>query len=174
MAHAPRIVQAFMTCENINSFFIAGGMQGEIDLLIIDVDGVDYWLWKAVTAVNPRVVVIEYNASFGPERLITVPYKECFTRHTEHESGLYANASLSAYAALGNTLNYALIGCDSAGVNAFFVRRDALCADTPLAEIRAENAWYPHSRRVHLGTSEEQFGIIKDLPFYTIPEGSRR
>ena len=38
------------------------GFFGEIDLLSLDVDGMDYWIWKAIEAVTPRVVVLEFNA----------------------------------------------------------------------------------------------------------------
>jgi hypothetical protein len=60
-------INAFITTENINKLIGEDGeINGEIDLLSIDVDGNDYWIWEKTTCVNPRVVVIEYNAKFPP------------------------------------------------------------------------------------------------------------
>ena len=60
--------------ENINDFIRDSGCEGEIDLLSIDIDGNDYWIWEAVTACSPRLVIIEYNSLFGPDRAVVVPY----------------------------------------------------------------------------------------------------
>ena len=53
-------------------------MTGEIDLLNLDIDGSDYWLWKAIRVVQPRVVIVEYHDILGPDRAWTIPYKEDF------------------------------------------------------------------------------------------------
>ncbi len=57
------VVNDFVTVENADALIsrLAGGE--ELDLLSIDVDTIDYWLWKAIVSVRPRLVVIEYNAS---------------------------------------------------------------------------------------------------------------
>ena len=47
-------------------------MRGEIDLLSIDIDGNDYHVWKAIDVINPRVVVIEYNAKFTPHFVLQI------------------------------------------------------------------------------------------------------
>ncbi len=39
------------------------------DVLSLDIDGNDYWVLDALEAVRPRVIVVEYNATFGPERV---------------------------------------------------------------------------------------------------------
>jgi hypothetical protein len=59
-------VRDFLTINNINSVIGDAGFRGQIDLLSIDVDGNDYHLWKAIDVVQPRVVVIEYNAYAPP------------------------------------------------------------------------------------------------------------
>ncbi|MBN1256896.1 MAG: hypothetical protein JXA52_04250, partial [Planctomycetes bacterium] len=76
-----KVAPGFVTTENVNEIITQHGMAGEIDLLSIDIDGNDYWVWQAIEAVEPRTVVIEYNASFGPEKAITVPYDPAFNRH---------------------------------------------------------------------------------------------
>ena len=118
---------------------------GEIDLLSIDVDGNDYWLWKAISSISPRVVIAEYNASFGPDRAVTVPYDRSFDRHQKHPSGFYHSMSLAAAEKLAAAKGYSLIGCEDAGVNALFVRKDQA---GPFAALTARRAFKPHSSRV--------------------------
>lgn len=122
---------AFVTRENINQLIAAAGLQGDIGLLSVDIDGNDYWVWEAIEQVSPRIVVSEYNSRFGPERAVTVPYDPGFTRAHAHYSMIYYGASLRALELLGRRKGYALVGCNSAGNNAFFVREDCLPAALP-------------------------------------------
>ena len=117
-------VSAFVTRDNINELIGATGIEGEIGLLSIDVDGVDYWLWEAIDAVTPWIVVIEFNSLFGPEHAVTVPYDAAFTASSAHWSWQYSGASLAALHSLARAKGYRLIGVTSQGVNAFFVRED--------------------------------------------------
>lgn len=115
-----------VTAENIDALLERHGVKGDIGLLSIDIDGNDYWVWRAVTAVRPAIVIVEYNARFGAERAVTVPYDPRFDRRRAHYSCIYYGASLAALARLAERKGYALLGCNSAGNNAFFVRRDRL------------------------------------------------
>jgi hypothetical protein len=47
-------------------------------LLSIDLDGVDHWIWKSIIAIEPRVVVVEYQDIIGPDKAITAPYDDNF------------------------------------------------------------------------------------------------
>jgi len=132
--HNLKATQAFVTRENIDTLLAAQGLSGDIGLLSIDIDGVDYWVWEAITAVSPAIVVIEYNARFGAERAVSVPYDAGFVRSKAHHSMIYYGASLRALCLLGKRKGYALVGCNSAGNNAFFVRRDLLPASLPERE----------------------------------------
>jgi len=123
-----------VTRENIDTLLADQGLSGDIGLLSIDIDGVDYWVWEAITAVSPAIVVIEYNARFGAERAVSVPYDAGFVRSKAHHSMIYYGASLRALCLLGKRKGYALVGCNSAGNNAFFVRRDLLPASLPERE----------------------------------------
>ncbi|NWF37941.1 hypothetical protein F3F96_02150 [Mariprofundus sp. NF] len=127
---------SFITKENINDLLKSNGMSGDIGLLSIDVDGNDYWVWKAIEGVSPRIVVLEYNSRFGADRAVTVPYDANFVRHQAHHSLLYFGASLKALVNLGKQKGYSFVGCNSNGVNAFFVRSDLL-AD-PLQELSVD------------------------------------
>ena len=115
-------------CENINVLIRENGCEGEIDLLSIDIDGNDYWIWEAVTACSPRLVIIEYNSLFGPDRAVVVPYDPEFDRHRFVEAAegghYYFGASLQALSRLAEQKGYRLILTEPRGVNAFFLRND--------------------------------------------------
>jgi len=158
-----KVTCAWIEEANIDQLVASGTGGGEIDVLSIDVDGNDYWLWKAIKSVTPRISIIEYNASFGPGRAVTVPYDRGFERHKKHKSGLYHGMSLRAAAHLGREKGYALVGCDRDGVNAFFVRRDLL--GNGLSEIPAERAYRGHQNRLSRGlTPKAQSQIVYSLP----------
>ena len=153
------IRQAFVTGENVNAL-IGGGALG---VLSIDVDGMDYWLWKAVEDAAPRVVVVEYNASMGPEESITVPYRAGFSAAEAHPSGYYHGASLAALEKLGREKGYALVAVDAAGVNAFFVL-EAIRPETLRARSAAE-LFCQHLMRARRHSREEQWALIRHLPY---------
>jgi hypothetical protein len=140
--------QAFITRENINDLLRDGGCEGDIGLLSIDVDGNDYWIWDAIEVTTPRIVIVEYNSVFGPDRAVTIPYRSDFDRFAAHHSGLYFGASLAALATLGRAKGYRLVGSVSAGNNAFFVRDD-VAGD--LDALDAATAWRPSRFRESRG-----------------------
>jgi len=105
-----------VTKDNINDILPSAGLHGEIDLLSVDIDGDDYFVCDALTAVSPRVIVVEYNASFPP------PMK--YLNQMSRPDGLCFGASLAAMADMLFHKGYSLVGTDVCGVNAFFVRRD--------------------------------------------------
>ena len=128
MLHQLEARSAFITAENINDLILGAGFSGEIGLLSVDIDGNDYWVWQAITCIQPQIVVAEYNAVFGADRAVTVPYSPSFTRQQAHPSWLYFGASLRALCALGESKGYAFVGCNQAGNNAYFVRQDLATA----------------------------------------------
>lgn len=117
---------AFVDAENIESILSNSRFEKDIGILSIDIDGADYFIWKSIESFSPKIVIVEYNAIFGAERAITVPYDPHFQRTRKHFSNLYFGASLAALADLAEKKGYALVGCSSSGVNAFFVRLDGL------------------------------------------------
>jgi hypothetical protein len=139
LAHGKlRLSQNLITAENINAVFAQAGMSGEIDLLSIDIDYNDYWVWKALTVVNPRVVVIEYNATLRPPMSLVVPYDP--TRMWDGSN--YFGASLEALVRLGREKGYRIVGCNYAGANAFFVRDD-VAGDRFLDPATSEEHYEP-------------------------------
>jgi hypothetical protein len=132
----PQTVAAWVTRENVNEVVRDAGFSGEIDLLSLDVDGVDYWLWEALTAVAPRIVVLEYNHLLGPDVSLSVPYRPDFVAEfTEHGSD-YAGASLQAFVRLGRKKGYRFVGANAVGTNAFFAREDVPARLLPEADPR--------------------------------------
>lgn len=119
-------ISAFITAENINELILSSSLAPEVGILHIDLDGNDYWIWKAIHCVSPVVAIIEYNSVFGADRAITIPYDPQFQRTKSHSSNLYAGASLRALKMLADEKGYFFIGCNSAGNNAYFVRNEYL------------------------------------------------
>jgi hypothetical protein len=99
-------------------------MRREIDLLSLDIDGIDYWLWKAITVIRPRVVVAEVQVIWGDSRSVTVPYRSDFRAEYLHGFGIYCGASLPAFVKLARAKGYRLVGTQCHGYNTFFLRDD--------------------------------------------------
>lgn len=134
--------QQFITAENINDI-IGTHFTGEIGMLCVDIDGNDYYVWDAISVVNPQLVVIEYNAKFPP------PIDWSITYDPEHNWDFsdYQGASLSALTRLARTKGYRLVGCNINGTNAFFVRSDL--AENKFSDSLNEADYY-HPPRYYL------------------------
>jgi hypothetical protein len=115
---------SFITKENINELLSKNGIAGDIGLLSVDIDGNDYWVWKAINTILPRIVICEYNSHFGPTAEVTTPYDVAFTRDAAHFSKIYYGASISALTSLASAKGYSLVATNSVGSNIFFVRND--------------------------------------------------
>lgn len=69
-AAPPTQVAASVTAENVNSLIADNGFAGGIDLLSLDIDAVDYWIWRAIRCISPPVIILEFNAVWGPDRAV--------------------------------------------------------------------------------------------------------
>ncbi|MCC6545481.1 MAG: hypothetical protein IT392_13465 [Nitrospirae bacterium] len=171
-----KAVCEFVRVDNINNILSDNGIAGEIGILSIDIDGNDYWIWKCINIINPAIVVIEYNHRFGYKKAVTIPYDPSFVRSKAHYSMIYYGASLKAICILADKKGYTFVGCNTAGNNAFFVRKDLKpdCVKelTPeegfvsgqFREFRDENG-----QLLYLTAKEEQ-RIINSLPLEEIKE----
>lgn len=148
-SYPPTFVRAWVDRESINEVIARHGFSGEIDLLSIDLDGVDYWIWDAIDVVSPRVVVVETQCIWGADRAVTVPYARDFHSPLVEGFGIYGGASLPAFVKLGRNKGYRLVGTQALGFNAFFVREDlgaallpevsaSACVDRPFVRWAAE------------------------------------
>ncbi len=135
---ALRFRREFITAENIESLLELTDVPEEIDLLSIDIDRNDYWVWSKITRCRPRVVVIEYNAVFPPGCEWVIEYAADATWDGTSNFG----ASLTALEMMALRKGYRLVGCNLAGVNAFFVRED-LVQERFCSPFTAENHYEP-------------------------------
>jgi hypothetical protein len=127
-----RTVHSLVTPDNVCRLFTANGVPAEPDLVSIDIDGQDYWVWEALDAFRPRVVVIEHNATLVGARLVE-PKSSGTTVDIDVDALPYqglAGASMEAMRALGERKGYRLVYGELAGANLFFVRDEyAACFD---------------------------------------------
>jgi len=130
----PTFAQGWIDAEGIDALITTNGIHGEIDLLSIDIDGNDYWVWKAVESIRPRVVVVECHNIWTADRAVTIPYRRDFNKYDVHPD--YSGASLLALVKLGRAKGYRLVGCHRYGFNAFFVREGI--AEAALPEVAPE------------------------------------
>jgi hypothetical protein len=135
----PKVVAAWLDVESINRLVAENGLAGSIDLLSIDIDGCDYWIWEALEQVQPRVVVLEYLDILGPSRAWSIPYRPDFVGENDELGLCYGGASLPAFVKLGRRKGYRLVGCQQYGYNAFFVRNDI--APALLPEVPVESCF---------------------------------
>ncbi len=171
-----RAESAFITADNVNECLRRSEFDSDLGVLSIDVDGVDYWLWEAINVYAPRILIIEYNALFGCERKITVPYDPLFSRRRKHYSELYYGASLPALAHLGARKGYALVGTTSSGINAFFVRNDLIgTVKTQSVEEAFHDSMVRQSRnrngRLDYRDRAARYELIAGLPVVNVETG---
>ncbi len=173
--HNLKAKHAFITKDNINELLERNGFTGDIGLLSIDIDGNDYWVWKAIEVISPRIVIIEYNYRFGADKAVTIPYNANFVRQQAHYSGIYFGASLKTLVNLGKAKGYSFVGCNSSGLNAFFVRTDIL---GDLKELAAEEGYVlgkfreARNKDGHLSflNYEEEKSILTGLPVIEVAD----
>jgi hypothetical protein len=169
---------AWIERDNIDALIRDAGVEGDIGLLSIDIDGNDYWVLDAIEAVSPRILVAEYNSIFGPEAAVTIPYDPAFVRGERHWSWLYWGASLAALAQAAARKGLVLVGSNKAGNNAFFVRRDVR-GDLP--EVSVADAWRPSRFREsrdragelsYVREHAERLRLIAGLPLVDLDTGA--
>lgn len=115
------LVEGMLSPASAAGMLAEVGVPAEPDLLSIDIDQHTFHLWAALPALRPRLLVLEYNATFPPPIEWITPV-DAPTWNGSRDFG----ASLSAIERLARTRGYALVGCDLTGINAFLVRGDLL------------------------------------------------
>lgn len=124
------VQQERITIENAQNLFFKYKVPRAFDYLSIDLDGLDWWVWRSITVFWPRVVSIEFNSKFRWDESFTIRYDP------DHvwDGTDYYGASLSALHRLGTRKGYQLVHIVE-NLDAFFVRNDCL---GPLATKRPE------------------------------------
>lgn len=162
----PAFVHSWITRGNVEELLRKNGFEGEIDLLSIDIDGVDYWIWDAIKVIRPRVVVVEYQDIIGPDRSLTVPYSDDFNAYiypTTNGMPNFCGASLPAFVKLARKKGYRLVGCNRFGYNAFFVLNPHGERHIPEIDIRE---CFKHPKV--LWGMKERYPTVKDLPWVEV------
>ena len=148
-----KVENKFINAENINSIISASGFKDKIGLLSIDIDGNDYWIWKSINCIEPELVIVEYNARFGPNKSVTIDYDPEFNRYKNNK--LVYGASLSALNKLGNEKGYSLICTNSNGNNAFFLKKNLL--NEKIEEISVQQAFNKNSFKEMINTNDTDY-----------------
>lgn len=168
---------AFITKENVDNLLRESGFHKEIGILSVDIDGVDYFVLEALSEWRPSIIVVEYNGIFGSERPVSVPYISDFQRKKQHYSNLYYGANLPAFMHLLQPRGYALVGVNSVGSNAFFVRRDLLnervheCAMIDCYRTSCFREGRNESGELSFVSGNARRGIISQMPLVDVTTG---
>lgn len=162
--HQLQCSASFITKENIVALLDSSGFSHDLGILSVDIDGVDYFVLEALSKWTPSIIIVEYNSLFGIDKAVTVPYNPAFTRSSAHSSNLYYGASLKAFMHLLGNRGYALVGGNSMGSNAFFVRRELL--NNRVQEVELSDCYLPSRFR----EGRDSFG---QLNFSTVSQGRK-
>ena len=143
-----RVINGFITRENIDDLIRrkrnSRASDRAPDLLSIDIDGNDWYVWRAIESIRPRLVCIEYNGKFPPD----ISWKQAYDAKHRWDKTDWQGASLKAMEELGREKGYVLTGTNLTGVNAFFVREDLYPEDLFQDLRTAEELYNPYRERL--------------------------
>lgn len=126
----------FITKDNINDIFKKYNVPEKFDLLSIDLDGNDYWIWKELK-YEANVVNIEYNSHFNFDEAYSLEYNE---NHSWDNTFAYG-ASFKALCDLAEKKGYYLYS-EYKYVDLIFVKKEF---EKVLPSIfKKENIILPH------------------------------
>jgi len=173
------IIEKKVNSNNINDLFQK--IDFPLDIVSIDIDGVDYWVIKNLKAKVSKIFILEYNAVFGPNLEISIPDQDNFDRTEAHFSNLYYGASLKAYVNLMKKKGFYFLGVNKLRNNAFFINDD-FSKEKFFPEIEnisfqdATNANFSESRNIKGELSylknEKKLNEIKDCEVVNIQTNS--
>jgi hypothetical protein len=160
----PHLKNAWITKENINDLLIESGVSGEIDILSLDIDGNDYYIWDAISAINPRLCVFETHNIVPDNLSITIPYDPNFNyREKKNHEQDFTSVSLLAMKKLSEKKGYRLIGAHKHGFNVFFLRKDI--AQDIFPEVTIEEV---HNNLCTQLGQKEQWNHVKDMNWVNV------
>lgn len=131
LQYKPKLI-CKITPENVNQIIGDAGIKGEIVLLSIDIDGKDYWVWNAISIIEPKVVIIETHNELGLRDII-VPYDPKSEHSKKHP--VYYGASPIAMVKLARKKGYRLVGTNGLGFH--FIMNGI--ADSLIPEVSVES-----------------------------------
>lgn len=137
-------VKSFVTTENINKLFQAAGVLKDFDILSIDIDSIDYYVWEALTGFTPKIVIIEYNSTVLPDQKYVVEKDKAI----EYSGTSRESASILSLYELGKSKGYQLVYAELFGGNLFFVHEQYM-QYFDVDEVLPEDVYQP-----------SQFGVL--------------
>lgn len=151
--YAADVNQERISAENICDVLAKYNVPGEFDLLSLDIDGVDWWVLRALLRnYHPRVFVCEINNSLPTNPPVTIEYNAAHV----FENCDYFGASLGAYSMLAKANGYVLVHC--LPWNAFYVQGEFLPTGVvPEVQWMPNPSWPrdPRNRPWHTITTED-------------------
>lgn len=160
----PNFNQSWITRANINKLLLDSGAEGEVDVLSLDMDGNDYYIWEAINVINPRICVFETNNIIPYDKSITIPYDENF--FAINKTGAkkeFLSVSLAAMNKLSQKKGYTLVGSHKHGFNIFYVRNDLLSDILPKPTLKDI-----HNNEYTMHSQKEKWPLVKDFPWVEI------
>lgn len=118
-AYPPKFSDGLILRENVNEIIGRSGITGTVDFVSIDIDGNDYWIWDALSVIEPRVVMIETHIEFGMNSIV-VPYDKDYVYPGTHPD--YHGASPVAMVKLARRKGYRLVGSINYGFNTIYIK----------------------------------------------------
>jgi hypothetical protein len=171
LAVGVQVESRFVSRENIAALYSRISTH-EPDFFSLDIDGIDWYVAAALfdLGFRPKIIAVEYNACFGPDKAVTIPYKRDFNFLTAHPTNLYYGVSIQAWHVLMERYGYKFVTVETNGVNAFFVRPECFSAQlfVDLRSKQFEENFYQRTR--HNCTWRGQFSLIEHLPLVDITE----
>lgn len=154
--------------ENVSTV-LASSLTRSPDFFSLDIDGNDYHVARALLALGfrPKVVCVEYNSTFGPDRAVTIPYQRGFDYHAAHPTHLYYGASIGGWRSLFEEFDYAFVTAETNGVNAFFVDPAQVRLDVTSLDRQHFVENFAQRQRFRKSWSE-QFEEISALPLLDV------
>ena len=159
LLYSPTLRSGWITVENVNELLTEAGCAGEVDLFSLDIDGNDYWVWKAITAISPRLIVFETHNIIPDNLSLTIEYQpdfDCWSKTGPEQD--YRSVSLAAMVKVSKSKGYRLIGAHRHGFNVFFLRDDV--GQDCFPEVSIEEVHNNHWTRWGQGN---RWPLVKDM-----------
>ena len=160
----PTVVTGWITKENINQLLTSADAIGEVDLLSLDLDGNDYYIWEAIEVLKPRLCVFETSNLIPGDLSLTIPYEATFNSQEKSlDRHDFRSVSLLAMKRLSEKKGYRLIGGHRHGFNVFFLRNDIgidLFPEVSIEQVH-DNLWTKKSQA-------ERWSQVKDLGWVAV------
>ena len=160
----PYLLSAWITKDNVNRLLIEAGAEGEVDLLSLDIDGNDYYIWEAISAINPRLCVFETHNIIPGNLSLTIPYEDNFNCWAKKGTAQdFRSVSLLAMKKLAERKGYRLIGAHRHGFNVFFLRNDI--GQDSFPEVSIEHV---HANMWTRMGQKDRWPLVKDMPWVSV------